>query len=94
MMALQGIVKSKEGMSNPELDELLADNSNWITLWAVRQLSALGFIEYKVDLFGGPARYTVTELGKNALSTITGQTAPSRPPNTGPVPVQTSPKAA
>jgi len=78
--ALQGIAKSIEGLSNPELDELLADNSNWMTLWSVRQLLALGFIEYKVDFFGGPARYLVTESGRNALSTITGQPAPPKPP--------------
>jgi hypothetical protein len=70
--ALQGIAKSKGGLSNSELDELLADNSNWITLWAVRQLLALGFIEYKVDLFGGPARYVVTDLGRNILAALTG----------------------
>jgi hypothetical protein len=78
--ALQAIAKSKDGMSNSELDELLADSSNWITLWLVRQLLALGFIEYKVDFFGGPARYAATDLGRSALSAITGQPAPQTQP--------------
>ena len=86
MPALQGIVKSKEGMSNPELDELLADNSNWMTLWVVRQLLSLGFIEYRVDLFGGPARYVATDLGRSALSAITGQPLPQAQPPPAPQP--------
>lgn len=86
MAALQGIAKSKEGMSNPELDELLADHSNWMTLWVARQLLALGFIEYTVDFFGGPARYTVTDLGRSALSAITGQPAPQAQPAPTPQP--------
>ncbi len=86
MTALQGIAKSQEGMSNPELDELLKDNSNWMTLWSVRQLIALGFIQYKVDFFGGPARYAATELGRNALAAMTGQPIPPKPPAQAPVP--------
>jgi hypothetical protein len=75
--ALQAIVKSKDGLSNSELDEMILDNSNWMTLWTVRQLTALNFIEYKVDLFGGPARYVATPLGRDALAMIIG-----RPPAT------------
>ncbi len=90
--ALQGIAKSAEGLSNPEIDELLADNSEWITLWTVRQLLALGFVEYKVDFFGGPAKYVATELGKNALAMITGQPAPVKPP--APVPATPPPTKA
>jgi hypothetical protein len=86
MAALQGMNKSKEGMSNSELDELLADNSNWMTVWVVRELTALGFVQYKVDFFGGPARYVMTELGKTALSVITGQPVPQPPPAPAPQP--------
>jgi hypothetical protein len=82
--ALQEIVKSEGGLSNSELDELLADNSNWMTLWSVRQLLALGFIDYKVDLFGGPARYTATEPGRNALTTVTGQPVQQKEPTPAP----------
>jgi len=90
MAALQGVVKSKEGMSNSELDELLADNSNWMTLWVVRQLLALGFIEYRVDFFGGPAKYAATDLGRNVLLAITGQPAPQAQPSSLP-PLQAKP---
>ena len=91
-VALQGIAKSKEGLSNSELDELLGDNSNWITLWVVRQFLSLGFIEYKVDFFGGPARYAPTELGKTALATMTGQ--PPQPKAPTPVPTAPAPPKA
>lgn len=80
MATLAGLAKSKDGLSNTELDDLLATSSNWIALWPVRELTSLGFIEYKVDIFGGPGRYIVTELGRNALSTITAQTAQPKIP--------------
>ena len=64
-------------MSNPEVDEALGNNSDWVTIWTVRQLLALGFIDYKVDLFGGPSRYFVTELGKQALIKMSGQPPPA-----------------
>jgi len=73
MAATQALAKSKEGLSNAEIDDVLTDNSNWMTRWVVEQLVALGFIEYKVDFFGGPGRYKMTELGANALSAITGK---------------------
>ena len=79
MLALQGVAKSIEGLSNSELDELLADNSNWMTIWPIKQLLALRFIEYRVDYFGGPARYVITELGRNVLSVATGQIKQSSP---------------
>ena len=75
--ALESIAKNEAGLSNSELDELLADNSNWMILWPIKQLASLGFIEYRVDLFGGPGRYSVTEVGRNALSIISGQLAPA-----------------
>ncbi len=77
--ALSSIAKSKAGLSNSELDDLIADNSAWMTLWVVRQLTSLGFIEYKVDLFGEAAKYQITELGRNALAFITGQPPPVKP---------------
>lgn len=71
--AMAAIAKSKEGLSNSELDDALADSAEWMTLWVVRQLTSLGFIEFKVDLFGGPAKYKLTDRGRNALSVITGK---------------------
>jgi len=69
------LMKSKEGLSNAELDDMTADNSNCFTMWTLKQLTSLGFIEYTVDLFGGPAKYHLTDLGKTALGTITGKQA-------------------
>jgi hypothetical protein len=80
LQAMALLAKSKEGLSNSELDALVADNSEWMTLWTVRQLTSLGFVEYKVDFFGGPARYQLTELGRNGLGTVTGQPAQPKPP--------------
>jgi len=91
--AMAAIAKSKEGLSNAELDDITGDNSGWMTLWVVRQLTALGFIEFKVDLFGEPARYRLTELGQSALSTLTGKPIQPKPVATPPVP-STPQKAA
>ena len=83
-------------MSKAELAEVLSSGSEWTTLWAVRQLTSLGFIEFKVDLFGNPARYQMTEQGRAAYSTITGQPPPKpavqAPPPAPPQPA--APKAA
>jgi len=73
LRAMTSLASNKEGLSNSELTDAIADNSNWMTLWTVRQLTSLGFVEYKVDFFGGPAQYQLTELGRNALEMITGQ---------------------
>jgi len=77
--AMTLLMKSKEGLSNSELDDMTADNSNCFTLWILRQLTSLGFIEFRVDLFGGPAKYRLTDLGKTSLGTITGQPAQLQP---------------
>lgn len=98
--AMKAIDKSKQGLSNAELDELISDNSEWITLWITRQLLSLGFIDYKVDFFGNPAKYTLTDLGKAVLQRLTVQAAPkpasqaAHPPQPGgtsppPIPPQT-----
>jgi len=94
MGALTAIGKSKEGMSDAELDDAINDNSEWTTLWVIRQLTALGFIEFMVDFFGNPARYQLTEAGRSALATITGQPPPTKPPTaapTRPQPAQPTP---
>ncbi len=96
--ALAAIAKSKEGMSNAELDDAINDSSEWTTLWVIRQLTSLGFVEFKVDFFGNPARYQLTEPGRAALSTITGQPPPPKPPAPAatpapPRPQPTAPKA-
>jgi hypothetical protein len=90
--AMAAIAKSKVGLSNSELDDVIGDNSEWMTLWVVRQLTSLGFIEFKVDYFGSPAKYQTTELGRTVLAALTGQPAQPKPPTPAPQPV--APKAA
>ena len=105
MAALTALGKSKEGMSDGELDDAIHSNAEWTTLWVIRQLTSLGFVEYKVDFFGNPARYQLNEAGRNALATMTGQpppkpptAAPPSPPRPAtppsPVPQPSAPKAA
>jgi hypothetical protein len=77
---MQAIAKSKDGLSNAQIDDALSDYSNWQTRWVVEQLISLGFAEYKVDFFGGPGKYLLTELGRNALSAITGKPVQAPPP--------------
>jgi hypothetical protein len=78
--AMQAIAKSKDGLSNAQLDDTLSDYSNWQTRWVVSQLISLGFADYNVDFFGEPGRYVLTELGANALSAITGKPIQKQPP--------------
>ncbi len=85
--AMTFLSKSKDGLSNSELDELTSDNSNWETIWTVRQLLSLGFSEYRVDHFGGPARYALTELGRNVFAVISGKPLPAAPKPAAPAPV-------
>ena len=73
MAAMAALAKSKEGLSNADLAEAISDTSEWTTLWVVRQLTSLGFVEFKVDFFGNPARYQMTGQGRAAFSTVTGQ---------------------
>jgi len=72
---LKAIASSSSGLSNPEVGEALGSNSAWEAIWPVRQLLALGFITYKVDFFGEPSKYVISELGKQVLATISGQQA-------------------
>jgi hypothetical protein len=92
MAALSALAKSKEGMSNAELDDAINDSAEWTTLWVIRQLTSLGFVEYKVDFFGNPARYQLTGQGRVALSTITGQPLP-KPAAPAPTPAPPPPPA-
>jgi hypothetical protein len=99
MAALEAIMKRKEGLSNAELDEVVSDNSEWITLSVMRRLLSLGFVEYRVDLFGNPGRYTMTDLGRDFMQKL-GKVAPVKPtgqvarPSPTPGPVASSPVVA
>jgi len=81
---LAAMTKSKDGLSNPEVSEVLGNNSMWTIIWSIRQLLALGFIEYKTDLFGEASRYVITELGKQATAIISGQRLASQIPRAAP----------
>ncbi len=95
LAALTAIAKRKEGMSNAELDDAINDSSEWTTLWTIRQLMSLGFIDFKVDFFGEPARYQLTESGRAALSIMTGQPPPQKAPAPNPpAPQPVAPKPA
>ena len=98
--AMQALAKSKDGLSNAQVDDVLLDNSHWQTRWVLEQLIALGFVDYKVDFFGGPGKYTLTELGGDAFSAITGklvqkqlQAAPSPAKPPAPPRTATQPQA-
>jgi hypothetical protein len=79
MAAIAALAKSKEGLSNAGLSDAINDTSEWTTLWAIRQLTSLGFIDFKVDFFGNAARYELNEKGRLALAMITGQPLPKPP---------------
>jgi len=84
MAALAALGKSKEGLSDAELEEAINDTAEWTTLWVIRQLTSLGFIDYRVDFFGNPAVYQLTALGQTALATLTGKPLPQKPPAPAP----------
>jgi len=64
------LAKSPEGVSNALLDKLLGNNSQWRTLLHVKELMALGFIQYQVQFFGDAGKYLLTELGQTIVSRI------------------------
>ena len=61
------LANHQEGLSNAQLDRLLANNSQWRTLLHMRELVALGFIEYQVHFFGDSGKYQLTDLGKTIV---------------------------
>ncbi len=67
---LLALAKTPEGLSNAKIDKLVSNNSQWRTLWHMRELIALGFVKYDVQFFGNPGEYTLTELGKTVVSKL------------------------
>jgi len=65
---LVALAKNPQGLSNAQLDRLLANNSQWRTLTHMRELTALGFVQYHVQFFGDAGMYEITDLGKTAVS--------------------------
>ena len=72
---LAALARSPEGFSNAQIDNLLRNNSQWRTVSHMMELTALGFVQYKVHFFGDPGKYQLTDLGKTVLSRILGQPA-------------------
>src|SRR2546430_16276030 len=59
-----------EGLTNAQLDRILTNNSQWRTLLHMKELTALGFVDYHVQLFGDAGKYRLTELGRGIASKI------------------------
>ena len=64
---LVALAKNPEGLSNAQLDRLLSNNSQWRTLSHLKELMALGFIQYRVQFFGEAGRYELTDLGRTVV---------------------------
>jgi hypothetical protein len=62
--------KGKDGLSNAEIDSLLGTASQWLIFWELRELTALGIVEFDVQLFGEPGKYRLTEAGFSILQEI------------------------
>jgi hypothetical protein len=67
---LAALAKSPEGLSNAQLDRLLSNNSQWRTLPHLKELMALGFVQYHVQFFGEAGKYELTDLGKTVVPRI------------------------
>ena len=67
---LLALAKSPVGLSNAQLDRLLANNSQWRTLNHMRELIALEFVSYQVQFFGNAGEYQLTDLGKSVVPKI------------------------
>jgi hypothetical protein len=59
--------KREDGLSNAEIDTALSNYSQWTTIRHLRELMAMGLIEYKPELFGNPGKYLITDLGVSTL---------------------------
>jgi hypothetical protein len=70
VVILIALANNPEGLSNAQLDRLLANNSQWRTFSHTKELMALGFVDYHVQLFGDAGRYQLTELGRAIVSRI------------------------
>jgi hypothetical protein len=62
-LILSAISKSPDGLSNAQLDRLLSNNSQWRTLSHLKELIAIGFVQYNMQFFGDAGKYALTDLG-------------------------------
>lgn len=75
---LTALSKNKTGLSNAQLDMLMDNNSQWNSISTLSQLLALGFAEYRVNIFGDSGKYLITELGRDALDRLAPSIVPFR----------------
>lgn len=73
MMKIMKALKAEgeTGLSNAEIDTLLETSSQWLVFWDLRELLALGVVEFDTQLFGEPAKYRLTKLGLSVLEELT-----------------------
>jgi hypothetical protein len=64
--------KREAGLSNAEVDSLLGTASQWLIFWDLRELLALGVVDFDVQFFGEPGKYRLTEAGLGILQEIQG----------------------
>lgn len=67
---LSALQKNPHGLSNAQLDRLLANNSQWRTLSHMNELIALKFVEYHVQFFGEAGVYELTDIGRTVMTRI------------------------
>lgn len=67
---LVALAQNPGGLSNAQLDKFLSNYSQWRTLSHLRELIALGFIQYRIQFFGNAGEYELTDLGKTIVSKI------------------------
>jgi hypothetical protein len=65
---LEALTQNPDGLSNAQLDKLLANNSQWRTSSHMKELLALGFVKYHIQFFGDAGKYEMTDLGRVMLS--------------------------
>jgi DNA-binding HxlR family transcriptional regulator len=70
VIILVALTKNPNGLSNAQLDKLLTNNSQWRTLSHMKELMALGFVQYNVQFFGEAGKYELTNLGRTMMSRI------------------------
>jgi hypothetical protein len=72
MMTIMKTLKAKEdvGLSNAEIDSLLETSSQWLVFWDLRELMALGVVEYETHFFGEPGKYKLTKQGLSILQEL------------------------
>ena len=59
-----------EGLSNAQIDKSLRNNAQWRTLWHLKELMALGLVEYVPHFFGDPGRYVLSDRGRELLHKV------------------------